>query len=232
MSAGRSLAVGQEVSFIVRPEKLTLHTRPPDSAGLKPPPMLKVLVEQRVYQGLGTVWTLRCTTGQKLTVYQQNHRPYIEEELQPEQPAYVSWDAGHAVMLDGAEASAGTKKEIRKADNEIARKESHSARRANGRKEFFEEPIAIIQPGFRYETGEEVEVGDVVEFTAKAGTPVAKYANNNSIVPAVVKWVHGPEKPVVLYGNETGIGLELAPDVGTMTEDARNLKLISRKREA
>ncbi len=50
------LAKGEEVRFVVRPEKLDLRSRDLSSHGI---PCMPVTIEDRVYQGVSTVWVVR-----------------------------------------------------------------------------------------------------------------------------------------------------------------------------
>ena len=58
-------------------------------------------VEDRVYQGLSTAWTVRAAGGERYTVYQQNAEPFADQAGPREGGrAYLSWDPGHEVPLE------------------------------------------------------------------------------------------------------------------------------------
>ena len=78
--------------FVVRPEKLALLAAPPAGAALP------VTVEDRLYQGVSTVWTVRDARGGRFTVYQQNaggEGPLFRSG----DPAFLAWDPRHAVPI-------------------------------------------------------------------------------------------------------------------------------------
>jgi spermidine/putrescine transport system ATP-binding protein len=78
---------GAAVRFIVRPEKLDLRRRDLSERGV---PSVPVSVEDRVYQGVATLWTVRDDGGARFTVYEQNDRPSEESSR---------WAAGDRVFL-------------------------------------------------------------------------------------------------------------------------------------
>ncbi len=85
--------------FVVRPEKLRLSAAP--IAGLS---CVEVTVDERSYQGLSTVWTLRTADGLKLTAYEQNAGSAADSSrLVVGDRAYACWHANHAVELDSRE---------------------------------------------------------------------------------------------------------------------------------
>jgi spermidine/putrescine transport system ATP-binding protein len=78
---------GESVRFVVRPEKLDLRRRDLSARGV---PSVPVTVEERVYQGVSTVWTVRDAAGARFTVYEQNERPFEESSR---------WSAGDRLFL-------------------------------------------------------------------------------------------------------------------------------------
>jgi putative spermidine/putrescine transport system ATP-binding protein len=86
-------------AFVVRPEKILLR----DSAA----PLngehvsLSVTVEQRVYQGINTIWTVRSDCGRRLTICQQNTQPFDAAAAKTGDRLHAWWDKRHAVPLDG-----------------------------------------------------------------------------------------------------------------------------------
>jgi spermidine/putrescine transport system ATP-binding protein len=98
LTAALRLGAGQTVRFIVRPEKLLLRAGRDAGAGLIGIP---VTIEDRSYQGVCTVWTVRTGAGERLSVYEQNaERPGDRGPLSVGSRAYACWDPRHAVVLD------------------------------------------------------------------------------------------------------------------------------------
>jgi RecB family endonuclease NucS len=65
---------------------------------------MEVTVEERVYQGVATVWIVRNRAGERLTVYQQNVVRDAAEQFVVMGKAWVCWDPRHAVMMDNTVA--------------------------------------------------------------------------------------------------------------------------------
>ena len=86
-----------EDHFIVRPEKLFLRSSaaPPGDACASMP----VVIEERVYQGINTVWTVRTEGGQRLTVCQQNTEPFDPAAVAVGDRRHIWWNKGYAVPL-------------------------------------------------------------------------------------------------------------------------------------
>jgi ABC-type Fe3+/spermidine/putrescine transport system ATPase subunit len=78
------------VRFIVRPEKLRLL---PQGDGLK------VTVEEHLYQGAVTIWTVRDGSGERYTVFQQNAGDGDAVLFQTGDAAVLAWDARHKVVI-------------------------------------------------------------------------------------------------------------------------------------
>jgi ABC-type Fe3+/spermidine/putrescine transport system ATPase subunit len=85
-----------EDRFIVRPEKLLLRGEPAGNGGRSMP----VTIEERVYQGINTVWTVRTEKGERLTICQQNTEPFDPSAASIGDKRHVWWDPRHAVPLD------------------------------------------------------------------------------------------------------------------------------------
>jgi spermidine/putrescine transport system ATP-binding protein len=87
------------VRFVVRPEKLELRGRDLSPRGV---PSVPVTVEDRVYQGVSTVWVVRDAAGGKFVVYEQNERPFEDaSRFGPGSRAFLCWNPRHAVLLAG-----------------------------------------------------------------------------------------------------------------------------------
>ena len=92
---GRSIAPGP-VKFVVRPEKLVLRL----GGGTASSACMPVVIEQCVYQGLSTVWTVRNAVGEQFTVYEQNTRPFVNGgKLESGARAWICWDPAHAILM-------------------------------------------------------------------------------------------------------------------------------------
>ncbi len=96
---GREVATGEQVRFVVRPEKLDLRGHDLSSEGV---PSVPVVVEDRIYQGISTVWVVRDEAGERFLIYDQNERPY--EETSPfavGTQAFMCWNPRHTVLVAG-----------------------------------------------------------------------------------------------------------------------------------
>ena len=93
---GRSVAVDMPVRFMVRPEKMSLRRNPVEGREA----FMEAIVEQRMYQGLSTVWTLRNIAGEELTVYEQNLRPFNGDAVAAGGKIYACWDPAHAILME------------------------------------------------------------------------------------------------------------------------------------
>lgn len=83
--------------FVVRPEKLALHSARPAQPEQ---PWMEVTIEQRVYQGINTVWIVCNAAGERFTVYEQNDQPFEEHgKFQVGGRAYLEWNRSHEVIL-------------------------------------------------------------------------------------------------------------------------------------
>jgi spermidine/putrescine transport system ATP-binding protein len=96
------LPVGSRVRFLVRPEKLILVAT--DARSREGRACAPVSVQERLYQGLSTTWTVLDAAGERLTIYEQNVRPPEgETDRGVGQPAFLCWDPRHAVLLEDGE---------------------------------------------------------------------------------------------------------------------------------
>src|SRR5262249_30988241 len=88
---------GEAVRFVVRPEKLDLRRRDLSERGV---PSVAVTVEDRVYQGVSTVWAVRDAARPGFTVYDQNERPSEEStRWQPGDRLFLCFHPRDAVLL-------------------------------------------------------------------------------------------------------------------------------------
>jgi spermidine/putrescine ABC transporter ATP-binding subunit len=98
-SEGIPYRVGEDVRFVVRPEKLDLRGRDLSAHGV---PSLPVTVEDRVYQGVSTVWIVRDRADERFFVYEQNEKPFEEaSKFTVGGHAFLCWNARHAVVIRG-----------------------------------------------------------------------------------------------------------------------------------
>jgi ABC-type Fe3+/spermidine/putrescine transport system ATPase subunit len=70
----------------------------------EPPPSearacMEVTVEERVYQGVATVWSVRNRAGERMSVYQQNVLRAAADQFVVMGKAWVCWDPRHAVVV-------------------------------------------------------------------------------------------------------------------------------------
>jgi putative spermidine/putrescine transport system ATP-binding protein len=101
MGAANFLSDGTR-QFIVRPEKLRLSDAP--IAGIS---CVEVTVDERTYQGLSTVWTLRTAEGSKLIAYEQNVGTVADSaRLAVGGRAFACWHVSHEVSLESPEGGA------------------------------------------------------------------------------------------------------------------------------
>jgi spermidine/putrescine transport system ATP-binding protein len=99
-SGGSPYRPGAEARFVVRPEKLDLRPRDLSSHGV---PSVAVTVEERVYQGVSTVWIVRDGAGERLSVYEQNEKPFEESSrFSVGSRLFVCWNPRHAVLIRDA----------------------------------------------------------------------------------------------------------------------------------
>jgi spermidine/putrescine transport system ATP-binding protein len=92
-----ALRPGESVRFVVRPEKLDLRPRDLSGHGV---PSVAVTIEDRVYQGVSTVWVVRDAADERFVVYEQNERPFEEgSKFAVGGRAYLCWNARHAVLV-------------------------------------------------------------------------------------------------------------------------------------
>ena len=83
---------------MVRPEKLSLRETPAANGEA----CVECAVEQRVYQGLSTVWTVRNAAGELFTVYEQNDEPFDAAAVQTGQKMVLCWKPEHGVLIEAA----------------------------------------------------------------------------------------------------------------------------------
>jgi spermidine/putrescine ABC transporter ATP-binding subunit len=96
-SDGRRHRAGEEVRFVVRPEKLDLRPRDLAAHGV---PSVAVTIEERVYQGLSTLWIVRDDAGERSVVYEQNEKPFDENaKFAAEGRAFLCWNPDYAVVI-------------------------------------------------------------------------------------------------------------------------------------
>ena len=88
---------GEDVRFVVRPEKLDLRGRDLSGHGV---PSLAVTIEDKVYQGISTVWIVRDGADERFVVYEQNEKPFEEgSRFAVGGRAFLCWNARHAVVV-------------------------------------------------------------------------------------------------------------------------------------
>ncbi len=89
------------VRFVVRPEKLDLRTKSGTADGEV---SIEVTIEDRVYQGVNTVWVVRSDDGERYTIYEQNDRPFQESSrFRVGGRAFMSWNPRDTVVMEKKE---------------------------------------------------------------------------------------------------------------------------------
>lgn len=98
VKAGDSdLKPNDPVNFVVRPEKLDLRTKMGTSDGEV---SIEVTIEDRVYQGVNTVWVVRSAANERYLVFEQNDRPFRESgRFRIGGKAFMSWNPSHSVIV-------------------------------------------------------------------------------------------------------------------------------------
>jgi spermidine/putrescine transport system ATP-binding protein len=87
-----------EVRLVVRPEKLDLRAKDLSSHGV---PSVEVTIEDRVYQGVSTVWVVRNAQGERFVIYEQNDKPFAESaKFGVGAKVYLCWNPRHTVVMD------------------------------------------------------------------------------------------------------------------------------------
>jgi ABC-type Fe3+/spermidine/putrescine transport system ATPase subunit len=94
---GMTCRKGDAVRFVVRPEKLEMWPAEPPPSEARA--CMEVTVEERVYQGVATVWTVRNSAGERVNVYQQNVARGAGDEFPEMGKAWVCWDPRNAILL-------------------------------------------------------------------------------------------------------------------------------------
>ncbi len=90
---------GESLRFLVRPEKLDLRRRDLSPHGV---PSVAVTIEDRVYQGIQTLWMVRDAADEHFVVYEQNDRPFEEgSRFAVGGRAFLCWNPRHAVLVRG-----------------------------------------------------------------------------------------------------------------------------------
>src|SRR5437763_1420057 len=100
LAPGHSYRKGDEIRFVVRPEKLEMWPAEPSPAEARA--CMEVTVEERVYQGVATVWTVRNRAGERMNVYQQNVARGADEQFVDMGKAWVCWDPRNGVLIKEA----------------------------------------------------------------------------------------------------------------------------------
>lgn len=91
------LQPNDEVRFVVRPEKLDLRTKSGTADGEV---SIEVTIEDRVYQGVNTVWVVRSNAGERYLIFEQNERPFHEHgRFKVGGKAFMSWNPQHTIIM-------------------------------------------------------------------------------------------------------------------------------------
>jgi spermidine/putrescine transport system ATP-binding protein len=96
-SNGAARRAGEEMRFVVRPEKLDLRPSDLVAHGVA---SVAVTIEERVYQGLSTMWIVRDDVGERFVVYQQNEKPFDgSAKFAAGGRAYLCFNPDYAVVI-------------------------------------------------------------------------------------------------------------------------------------
>jgi ABC-type Fe3+/spermidine/putrescine transport system ATPase subunit len=100
---GHSYRKGDPLRFVVRPEKLEMWLAEPPPAEARA--CMEVTIEDRLYQGVATVWTVRNRAGERMSIYQQNVARGQSDEFTVMGKAWVCWDPRHGMVMreDGSQ---------------------------------------------------------------------------------------------------------------------------------
>ncbi len=94
---GARWSAGQQVRFIVRPERLELLA---DSSEPVKSPVIPVIVRDRVYRGVSTSWIVEAGHGDRFLVTRQSgSRDGSGEAFEVGSRALLCWDPAHTVLL-------------------------------------------------------------------------------------------------------------------------------------
>ena len=96
---GRAARAGEKLRFVVRPEKLDLRAHDLSTRGV---PTVPVTVEDRVYQGVGTVWLVRGPGGEAFSVYEQNEGADEAARFATGARAFLCFRTRDAILLGAA----------------------------------------------------------------------------------------------------------------------------------
>lgn len=96
LTAQGTLRKGDAVKWVVRPEKLEMWPSEPPASEARA--AMEVTIEEKVYQGVSTVWMVRNRAGERLCVYQQNVRAEGEGFVEMGK-GWVCWDPRNAVVM-------------------------------------------------------------------------------------------------------------------------------------
>jgi len=63
-------------------------------------PSVAVTIEDRVYQGISTMWIVRDSADERFVVYEQNEKPFEEaSRFAVGGRAFLCWNPSHAVVI-------------------------------------------------------------------------------------------------------------------------------------
>ncbi|MFF0835383.1 MULTISPECIES: ABC transporter ATP-binding protein [unclassified Streptomyces] len=97
-----SLAAGEAVELTVRPEKITLTTEPAGTAS-----QVRGTVQEVVYLGTSTSYTVDTGAGAEMTVFQPNDGTASAAPVRGD-TVWLSWATDHSYLLTTAHATAAT----------------------------------------------------------------------------------------------------------------------------
>jgi ABC-type Fe3+/spermidine/putrescine transport system ATPase subunit len=100
---GHHLPFSSSSPAIIRPEKIQLRaTAPAPNDSLVAIP---VTIQQRIYQGISTIWQVKTAEGIQLTICEQNTAPINGSTDSPNATAFACFDPRHVVVLGSSTAN-------------------------------------------------------------------------------------------------------------------------------
>ena len=92
---------GQKVAFSIRPEKIRITQKPPETGGRTDINVFKGIVEEPIYSGFQSKFYVKLETGTIIKVFKQ-HTDYMDQGpvIQWKDEVYVSWAADDGYVVE------------------------------------------------------------------------------------------------------------------------------------
>ncbi len=97
-------AKGQKVAFSIRPEKIRITQKPPETGGRTDINVFKGIVEEPIYSGFQSKFYVKLETGTIIKVFKQ-HTNYMDQGpiIQWKDEVYISWSADDGYVVEDIE---------------------------------------------------------------------------------------------------------------------------------